>query len=259
MPETPYTPDFFKTALGTSYASAQRIVPLALALVPARSVLDVGCGTGHFLRAFQEAGVSDITGIDGDHVPRDQLVIEPHHFIPADLSQGFDLKRRYDLVISLEVAEHLPAGSAEIFVASLVRHASAVVFSAAIPFQGGTAHLNEQWQSYWARLFARHGYQAHDTFRPALWHDGQVAWWYRQNILLFADATARAAFPALAKLSPTPDAALDQVHPENYAAKAQSWHAAMTNLEQLKGFLSSGSSFEVTRSADGQVKIDKRR
>jgi len=259
MTETPYTPEFFKTALGTSYASAQRIVPLVLALIPARSVLDVGCGTGHFLRAFREAGVSDITGIDSDHVPRDQLVIEPHHFIPGDLSQAFDLKRRYDLVISLEVAEHLPPPAAEAFVASLVRHASTVVFSAAIPFQGGTAHLNEQWQSYWARLFADHGYHPYDPIRPALWRDDQVAWWYRQNILLFADARAGAAYPALAKLSPAPDASLDQVHPENYAAKARSWHAAMTDLEQLKTFLSSGSSFDVTRSADGQVKVDKRR
>src|SRR5205807_2771315 len=107
MTQSPYTPEFFKTALGTCYASAQRIVPLALAIVPARSVLDVGCGTGHFLRAFREAGVSEITGIDGAHVPRDQLVIEAHHFVPADLSRGFDLKRRYDLLVSLEVAEHL--------------------------------------------------------------------------------------------------------------------------------------------------------
>src|SRR5262249_25809890 len=76
MTETPYTPEFFKTALGTSYASAQRIVPLVLAIVPARSVLDIGCGIGHFLRAFSEAGVAEIAGIDGDHVPRDQLVIE---------------------------------------------------------------------------------------------------------------------------------------------------------------------------------------
>ena len=259
MSETPYTPEFFKTALGTSYASARRIVPLVLAIVPARSVVDVGCGTGHFLRAFREAGVPGITGIDGDHVPRDQLVIEAHNFLAVDLSRGFDLKRRYDLVVSLEVAEHLPPASAEAFVASLVRHGSAVVFSAAIPFQGGTAHLNEQWQSYWARLFARHGYDVFDPFRPVVWHDGQVAWWYRQNILLFADAQARAAYPALAALNSAPSARLDQVHPENYAAKAQAWHAAMANLEQLRTFLSSGSSFEVTRTADGQVKVDKRR
>jgi len=255
----PYTPEFFKTALGTSYASAQRIAPLVLAIVPARSILDVGCGTGHFLRAFREAGVTEITGIDGDHVPREQLVIESDHFVTCDLSQGFDLNRRYDLVVSLEVAEHLPPASAESFVAALVRHAPVIVFSAAIPFQGGTAHLNEQWPSYWAGLFARHDYLAYDALRPVLWRDGQVAWWYRQNILLFAGAQARSTHPALAALSPVAGASLDQVHPDNYAAKAQGWQAAAARLEQLQTFLSSGSSFEVTRSPDGQVKVDKRR
>jgi SAM-dependent methyltransferase len=259
MTESPYTPEFFKTALGTSYVSAQRIVPLVLALIPAHSVLDVGCGTGHFLRAFREAGVADITGIDGEHVPRDQLVIEGRNFVPRDLSQDFDLYRRFDLVVSLEVAEHLPPAGAQSFVAALARHGSVVVFSAAIPFQGGTAHLNEQWPSYWAALFARHGYAVFDPLRPAIWRETQVAWWYRQNVLVFADAHARRTHPALAALTPAEGERLDQVHPENYAAKARGWQATLGSLQQLQMFLSSGSSFEVTRGADGQVKIDKRR
>lgn len=202
MVVVPYTAEFFKTALATSYASAQRIVPLVLALVPARAVLDVGCGTGHFLRAFHQAGVSHIAGIDGDYVPRDQLVIDQSRFQPCDLTRGFDLERRYDIVVSLEVAEHLPPASAEPFVESLTRHGSVVVFSAAIPYQGGTNHLNEQWPSYWAELFGRRGYQAYDVIRPAIWRDREVAWWYRQNILLFADAQARSAHPALAVRTP---------------------------------------------------------
>src|SRR5262249_19855369 len=169
---------------------------------PARSVLDVGCGTGHFLRAFREAGVSDLTGVDGDYVPRDQLVIDARQFLARDLAAGFDLRRRYDLVVSLEVAEHLPPAAAESFVDSLVRHGSVVLFSAAIPYQGGTAHLNEQWPSYWADRFAQRGYQAYDPIRPAIWRDDAVAWWYRQNILVFADAQARRTHPALAALHP---------------------------------------------------------
>jgi glycosyltransferase involved in cell wall biosynthesis len=141
---------------------------------------------------------------------------------------------------------------------SLVRHASVVLFSAAIPDQGGTAHLNEQWPSYWAELFARRGYQAYDAIRPAVWDDQQVAWWYRQNILVFADAQARGAHPALAAASPAPGAALDRVHPENYAAKARGWQAAAGQLSQLQTFLARDPSFEVTRSAAGQVTINRR-
>jgi hypothetical protein len=133
-----------------------------------------------------------------------------------------------------------------------------VLFSAAIPFQGGTGHLNEQWPSYWAALFARHGYLAYDPIRPTIWRDQQVAWWYRQNILLFANAPGRDAHPALAALTPVNGAALDQVHPENYAGKAQGWQAAAGHLQQLLAYLASGSTFDVTRSADGQVKLDKR-
>src|SRR5262249_34521133 len=258
MTEGPYTPEFFATALNTSYASAQRIVPLMLALAPARSVLDVGCGTGHFLRAFREAGVSDITGVDGDYVPRDQLVIDAGHFLARDLSSALDLQRRYDLVVSLEVAEHLPPASAESFVDSLGRHGSVVLFSAAIPDQGGTNHVNERWTSYWAELFARRGYSAYDPFRSAIWHDPQIAWWYRQNIVVFADAQARAAHPALAALDPVQGESLDRVHPENYQAKARGWHAAVTNLQRLQNFLTSESSFDVVRSEDGRYRIDRR-
>src|SRR5262249_52703519 len=131
-------------------------------------------------------------------------------------------------------------------------------FSAAIPYQGGTAHLNEQWPSYWADRFAQRGYQAYDPIRPAIWRDDAVAWWYRQNILVFADAQARRTHPALAALHPAPTAALDIVHPANYAGKANAWHAEFERLTQLRNFLASGSSFEVVRSAEGQVTVNKR-
>jgi hypothetical protein len=118
--------------------------------------------------------------------------------------------------------------------------------------------LNEQWPSYWAELFARHGYLAYDPIRPAIWRDQQVAWWYRQSIVVFTDAPARDAHPALAALAPVGGAALDQVHPENYVAKAQAWQAAAGHLQRLLASLASGSTFDVIRSADGQVTLDKR-
>lgn len=258
MSSTVYTPAFFKGDLAESYRSARRIAPLVLGLVPARSVLDVGCGTGHFLKAFAEAGIADIQGIDGDYVPRDQLAVDPACFRAVDLAQPFDLGRQFDLVVSLEVAEHLPAAAADGFVAALVAHAPVALFSAAIPDQGGTGHLNEQWPRYWAERFAQHGFAAYDVLRPALWPDGEVAWWYRQNCLLFARAETAARLPALAGVAPTPPALLDRVHPDLYALRIRERDAADAEFKKLRGYLETGSLFAVERLPNGRITITRK-
>jgi SAM-dependent methyltransferase len=233
----PYTADFFKSHTDLSYAAAQHIVPLMLDYLPARSVLDVGCGTGQFLRVFGEAGISDLMGIDGSHVPVDQLSIELESFRPVDLTRGFDLGRKFDLVMSVEVAEHMPANAADLFIDSLTRHGSAIVFSAAIPHQGGTGHVNEQWPSYWARRFDRRGFKTYDLFRPLIWQDDKIAWWYRQNLLLFAAAEACARYPKLAALAPSPAAALDRVHPDLYLLRVQAQGKRRSPLHRLRASL----------------------
>jgi SAM-dependent methyltransferase len=251
----PYSADFFKTVLESSYPSAQRIVPLVLGVTSAHSVLDVGCGTGHFLKAFSESGIADLLGVDGTYVPRDQLVIPEQNFRTIDLAQRFDLGRQFDLVVSLEVAEHLPAASAATFIESLARHGSAILFSAAVPHQGGTGHVNEQWPSYWAQHFARLGFQAFDVFRPLLWHDVQVAWWYRQNILLFAKPEAAAQCPVLAERATGEIKTLDLVHPDLYAMRVQTLSDTSKVLEGLQRFLASAERFEAKRQPDGQIAL----
>lgn len=183
--QAPYDASFYQGQQEGSISSAQVVVPIILSLVPCHSVVDVGCGVGGWLKEFERHGVSDYLGVDGDYVSRDLLKIPAKHFRPADLQSLSDLGRGFDLACSLEVAEHLPENRAKSFVALLVKSAPIVVFSAAIPFQGGTDHLNEQWQSYWAKLFAEHGYIALDCIRPPVFGDRRVEWWYRQNILMY--------------------------------------------------------------------------
>ena len=91
----------------------------------------------------------------------------------------------YDLCISMEVAEHLPDRFASPFVDLLTRLSPVVLFSAAIPEQGGTDHFNEQWPSYWAARFRKQGFRSVDVIRPAVWADKKVKWWYRQNTILY--------------------------------------------------------------------------
>src|SRR5215469_304150 len=164
-----YDRRFYDVQSVGSRRSAGAVVPLVMRLLAPVSVCDVGCGIGTWLSVFQEHGVRSILGIDGAHVALEMLQIPPDDFRTSDLALPLELDRRFDLAISLEVAEHLPEASAAGFVKSLTAIAPVVLFSAAVPGQGGTGHINEQWQDYWADLFAREGFVPVDAIRPAIW------------------------------------------------------------------------------------------
>jgi 2-polyprenyl-3-methyl-5-hydroxy-6-metoxy-1,4-benzoquinol methylase len=99
-------------------------------------VLDIGCGTGVWLAAWRASGVESIVGIDGDTVNPNWLHIPKDCFHALDLTKPVHLYQPgqvFDLAMSPEVAEHIPAEYAEQFLDSLVRHAPVILFSAAIP------------------------------------------------------------------------------------------------------------------------------
>ena len=155
-PRTPYDARFFAAVSQLAARSAVACVPLILETLSPRSVIDVGCGHGEWLAAVMGCGIHDILGIDGDYVDRAQLRIPATAFLARDLTRPLALEKRFDLALSLEVAEHLPASSALNFVRGLTSLAPAIVFSAAVPRQGGCHHVNEQWPWYWKELFSRH-------------------------------------------------------------------------------------------------------
>lgn len=181
----PYAAAYYEHQMPGSRRSAEVVAPWLIDLVRPASVLDVGCGAGTWLRAFVDRGVTDVVGVDGDHVARSLLQVDPGAFRPADISRPFHLGRRFDLVLSLEVAEHLDAADAGTLVDSIVRHGDVVAFSAAVPFQGGTHHVNEQWPGYWIDRFAARGYACLDVARPWLWDHPGVEPWYAPNLFLF--------------------------------------------------------------------------
>jgi hypothetical protein len=189
-------------------------VPLVLKLFPTHSVVDIGCGVGSWLRAFTECGVADIAGYDGSYVDRSLLMIPPEQFNPVDLRHEFALLRRFDLAVSLEVAEHLPDTCAPRFVGMLTSAAPVVLFSAAIPGQGGTDHINEQWQDYWRALFASRDYQPVDCIRPTIRGHQDVEFWYQQNIIVYCSPEVVRGRSDLAPVSE--HISLNLVHPTLY-------------------------------------------
>lgn len=184
-----YTQDFYKYIGQSALESAKIIAPLILDLISCNSVVDVGCGNGAWLKIFKDLGVNEILGIDGDYVDENTLVIPKKNFLAFDLKAPITIANKFDLVLSLEVAEHLPPSSAEVFVDSLTRLGPVVLFSAAIPLQGGENHINEQWPNYWFNLFASKDYVAIDCIREKVWNDDKVAYWYRQNLFLLVNKT----------------------------------------------------------------------
>jgi SAM-dependent methyltransferase len=185
-----YDRGYFEAHLELTKRSAEVVVPLVTALLEPRSVCDVGCGRGIWLSVFEQHGVTEVLGMDGDYVDRELLEIDPDRFRSVDLEEeGVPASGRFDLAVSLEVAEHLPDSAATGFVDGLVALAPAVLFSAAVPGQGGNRHVNEQWPDYWRALFDKHDYEPIDCIRPVIWEQREVRIWYRQNTLLYASRT----------------------------------------------------------------------
>ena len=186
-------------------------------LVRPESVIDVGCGVGAWLSVFEECGLKDFYGIDGDYVDRNLLEIPEQWFFVSDLTKPIQLNRQFDLVVSLEVAEHLPDTCAEMFVDSLTKLGPVILFSAAIPHQGGTRHVNEQWPEYWAKYFQAKGYAVIDSIRNKVWSNDQVQYCYAQNTLLFATMDYLEKNPLLKReYQSTNPASLSRVHPNKY-------------------------------------------
>jgi len=190
MTETVYNKDFYNDLKSTSGTAAKHVVPFIIQTFNPTSVLDVGCGLGEWLHVFQKNGVSDIIGRDGDYVNTHALKIPAHLFRPGNLENSIHEDRTFDLVMSLEVAEHLSEASSETFIDNLTRHGDLIFFSAAVPGQIGTNHINEQWQSYWIEKFNRRGYKNFDIIRTQFWNNPHVAWWYRQNAFIFMNKNA---------------------------------------------------------------------
>ncbi|GMU44566.1 MAG: methyltransferase domain-containing protein [Xanthomonadales bacterium] len=209
-----YDEAFLRYTDQSSRHAARAIASLLREPLAITSVLDIGCARGTWLSEWAALGAVDIQGVDGDYVARDRLAIPVERFRAHDLARPLGLGRRYDLVQSLEVAEHIPAAASDIFVANLCVHASGLVlFSAAPPGQGGEHHVNEQPYDYWRAKFRVHGYHAHDCIRPRVADDPAISYWYRYNAFLYVRADRCASLPVaiaatrIADHAPLPDLA----------------------------------------------------
>ena len=190
--------------------AAEEVLPYIFSVIKPVSVIDFGCGTGSWLAVAKMLGAQVIQGIDGIYPDQQMACIETTEFKQHDLTLPIQLNTKYDLAICLEVLEHLPESAADNLIDILTRHSDIILFSAAIPGQGGQFHINEKWPEYWQRKFANKGYSAFDILRDKFWNNENVEWWYRQNMLIYAKHNTE----NLLGIKASDNSIMSRIHPE---------------------------------------------
>lgn len=186
------------------------------------SAIDIGCGVGTWAVELLEQGVPEVVGVDGDYVPRERLYIPRENFFACDLNLGLlKFDKKFDFCICLEVAEHLSPERADSFIADILEVSNSVLFSAAIPGQGGTHHINEQWQSYWVNKFNNQGFFVEFDIRSLIWESENVEFWYKQNMFFFSKKELKNCIDII-----------DVVHPEMFKYRCEAYEKNATALQQ---------------------------
>jgi hypothetical protein len=184
---TSYNKEDYNWWIDPAVNSAKQIVPFILKCFPIKSVLDFGCAQGGWLSVFQEHGVKKIMGLDGEWVDTQDLLIPATSFHSVNLTTyQHNPIDKYDLCICLEVAEHLDCCISDSLISNLTLASDIILFSAAVPEQGGQHHVNERPPSYWNEKFEVKGFTQLDFLRPRFWENEEVAWWYRQNMMVYS-------------------------------------------------------------------------
>jgi hypothetical protein len=217
--------------------SAEVIVPYIIENLNPTSVVDLGCAEGAWLSVFSDNKIQDIHGFDGPWGCKSQLMIPEDKFTNIDFEDFSTIPDRvFDLAISLEVAEHITQQNASDFVSKLTKLSNTILFSAAVPGQGGLHHYNEQPPAYWQEKFEKLGFKQLDTIRPHFWNDSRVAWWYRQNMFFYIKENQNTGY--ISQSTSFSFGGSQVIHPQAFQDKIKELSLNNTSCKKLaKAFL----------------------
>ena len=180
-----YDEEYYKRHQAGSYQSALQILRFVHSITHFQTIIDYGCGIGTWGNASHSLGTKEYLGIDQHAFDAGYMLISKSEYLQEDLRHPIRLHSFYDLAICVEVAEHISEEFADMLIDNICRNSEVVLFSAALVYQGGTGHVNEQPCTYWIEKFRSKGYTPVDCIRPAFWDDEQIEIWYRNNCILY--------------------------------------------------------------------------
>lgn len=187
MNENRFTSEEFKRIQDEERPQAERLAKYVISTYEPKYVVDVGCATGLYLKPFYEAGINAF-GLELEKIPPEITDIPARYIFEINLSQPIPLVPYCnDLAFCLEVLEHIEAEEALVALDNLTKMARRIIFSAAIPGQGGHGHINCQPKEYWLKAFANRGffYSPSETdnlieYMKSGYHMG----WFTQNAMV---------------------------------------------------------------------------
>jgi hypothetical protein len=154
---------YYQTGCGSPYQRDDRWINLfskfaerIVAEIGPRSVMDAGCAFGMLVEQLRARGI-EAEGIDisGYAIAQAHESVRPYVRV-ASVTEPFG--RRYDLIVCIEVLEHMPRHEAEAAIANMCAWSDDILFSSSPYDHKEATHMNVNPPEYWADQFARHGF-----------------------------------------------------------------------------------------------------
>jgi hypothetical protein len=189
-----YTPNFYEEVASRADVASQICANLLKETLLIETLIDVGSGTGIWTRNFLLTidQLKELTSIDLPTTRRiyledSSLDLSKIRIIEQDLVANPYLPEEiFDLTICVEVLEHLVEDAGIKLIEEFGKKTKFLLFSAAVPGQGGTHHINEQKYAYWYEKLKNSGFVPLDIMRPSL-NKPEVPSYYRHNIVLWVN------------------------------------------------------------------------
>jgi len=167
--------------------SSEKLAKAIKLYLKPKSVIDVGCGIGIYLKPLDLSGISCF-GIEGSSIARKYSVFNKNRIIVADVTRKLNINKKYDLALCIEVAEHIPKKTSSILIGNLTSLSNIILFTSAPPGQGGTDHINEQKPQFWINLFNKKNFvfdkEKTEQIKNFLIQK-KCIWWIPANMMIF--------------------------------------------------------------------------
>ncbi|PIT94174.1 hypothetical protein COU00_00285 [Candidatus Falkowbacteria bacterium CG10_big_fil_rev_8_21_14_0_10_43_11] len=183
-----YDTRFFQNTIKLEGPSARAVADILIKYFAPRSVVDIGCGCGIYLKEFLNKGV-EILGYDGSPAAVEASLVG-NKIKLHDLCEPLVLDKKFDLTLCVEVAEHLPPECADILIETLTDASDTIIFTAATPGQGprSIGHINEQPPEFWVEKFKAKQFTPDKKLTVKIkkeMEENKVVWWVTKNLMIF--------------------------------------------------------------------------